>query len=172
MSEATAAITTTAVALLVPPSNHPDADVLRLAREISENDVVEESARTELPDPDSYHFLSSLCDPATLAMDEMHHRGLQLRTQLAETVLDILDGLRAKAGVVASDFRCDLALPDAIDWTTFDPLDAVGMSVLRDLLLMGPIDPGETVTRGFGMGEAGDRADPDDLPPQHRLVAM
>jgi hypothetical protein len=72
-------------------------------------------------------------------MNCVHGRRLQLRLDLAATDAGTLDGLRVKAAAVASDFGYDPARADMFDWTTFDPLDAIGMSVLRDLLLMEPI---------------------------------
>jgi len=119
-----------------PAVAHRDADVLRLAKDIQANDEREADARVELPDPDTYTPLSPLCDPATLAMDHAYRHGRHLRNELAALVAETIEGLQVKAAVVASDAGYDPARPDAIVWTEFEVCDALGMSIMRDLLLM------------------------------------
>jgi hypothetical protein len=122
----------------VPITAHLDAALRPQASEIRANDACEEEALMPLPDPDGYTPRSARCDGATLARDRVHGRGRRLRGELASLVAVTPDGLHAQAAVVASDAGIDTARRDVMDRTDFEVCDAVGMSILRDLILMKP----------------------------------
>ncbi len=120
--------------LPAPRADHPDALVIKLAREVLANYRRMVRAQAQLPDPDAWSPMSSRCDRATLEMDRAHGEYGRLREALARVPAKTWDGIRAK-GVA---HLCDHGVhPDRMteaDWTTVDLDQALVASIVRDAI--------------------------------------
>jgi hypothetical protein len=120
--------------LPAPRPDHPDALVIKLAREVLANYRRMLRAQAQLPDPDAWSPMSSRCDRATLDMDRAHGEYGRLREALARVPSKTREGMRAK--VIAH--LCDHGVhPDHMtgaDWATVDLDQALVASVMMDVL--------------------------------------
>jgi hypothetical protein len=114
--------------------DHPDALVIKLAREVLANYQRMLRAQAQLPDPDAWSPMSSRCDRETLEMDRAHGEYGRLREALARVPARTKAGMQAKLIAHLSDHGVHPDCMTAADWATVDLDQPLVASVMRDVL--------------------------------------